>query len=88
MQKKGAKLNVNFNNIKEAEAPGGNYVVEFNNQKEVLIKQTTEEKETKVEEKKEEAIEPVVDVEIQEKELADMGSIRNQRGTPLIEYHF
>ena len=69
MQKKGAKLNVNFNNIKEAEAPGGNYVVEFNNQKEVLIKQTTEEKETKVEDKKEEAIEPVVDVEIHEKEV-------------------
>ena len=69
MQKKGAKLNVNFNNIKEAEAPGGNYVVEFNNQKEVLIKQTTEVKETKVEEKKEEAVEPVVDVEIHEKEV-------------------
>ena len=69
MQKKGAKLNVNFNNIKEAEAPGGNYVVEFNNQKEVLIKQTTEVKETKVEEKKEDAIEPVVDVEIHEKEV-------------------
>ena len=69
MQKKGAKLNVNFNNIKEAEAPGGNYVVEFNNQKEVLIKQTTEAKETKVEEKKEEAIDPVVDVEVHEKEV-------------------
>ncbi len=23
-----------------------------------------------------------------EKELADMGPVRNQRGTPLIEYHF
>ena len=66
MQRKGAKLNVNFNNVKEAEAPGGNYVVEFNNQKEVLVKQTTEVKETKVEEKKEE---PIVDVEVQEKEL-------------------
>ena len=65
MQRKGAKLNVNFNNVKEAEAPGGNYVVEFNNQKEVLVEQTTEIKETKVEEKKEE---PVV-VEVQEKEL-------------------
>ena len=65
MQRKGAKLNVNFNNVKEAEAPGGNYVVEFNNQKEVLVKQTKEIKETKVEEKKEE---PIVDVEVHEKE--------------------
>ena len=63
MQRKGAKLNVNFNNVKEAEAPGGNYVVEFNNQKEVLVKQTKEIKETKVEEKKEE---PIVDVEVHE----------------------
>ena len=69
MQRKGAKLNVNFNNIKEAEAPGGNFVVEFNNQKEVLVKQTTEIKETKVEEKKEEVKEPVVDVEVHEKEV-------------------
>ena len=66
MQRKGAKLNVNFNNVKEAKAPGGNYVVEFNNQKEVLVKQTTEVKETKIEEKKEE---PIVEVEVQEKEL-------------------
>ena len=66
MQRKGAKLNVNFNNVKEAEAPGGNYVVEFNNQKEVLVKQTKEIKETKVEEKKEE---PIVDVEVHEKEI-------------------
>ena len=65
MQRKGAKLNVNFNNVKEAEAPGGNFVVEFNNQKEVLVKQTKEIKETKVEEKKEE---PIVDVEVHEKE--------------------
>ena len=65
MQRKGAKLNVNFNNVKEAEAPGGNFVVEFNNQKEVLVKQTKEIKETKVEEKKEE---PIVDVEAHEKE--------------------
>ena len=63
MQRKGAKLNVNFNNVKEAEAPGGNFVVEFNNQKEVLVKQTKEIKETKVEEKKEE---PIVDVEVHE----------------------
>ena len=68
MQRKGAKLNVNFNNIKEAEAPGGNYVVEFNNQKEVLVKQTTEEKETHVEEKKEEVVEPPAEVEVHEKE--------------------
>ena len=66
MQRKGAKLNVNFNNVKEAEAPGGNFVVEFNNQKEVLVKQTKEIKETKVEEKKEE---PIVDVEVHEKEI-------------------
>ena len=69
MLKKGAKLSVNFNNIKEAEAPGGNYVVEFNNQKEVLIKQTTEVKETKIEEKKEEEVKPAVDVEVHEKEI-------------------
>ena len=68
MQRKGAKLNVNFNNIKEAEAPGGNYVVEFNNQKEVLVKQTTEVKETHVEEKKEEVVEPPAEVEVHEKE--------------------
>ena len=68
MQRKGAKLNVNFNNIKEAEAPGGNYVVEFNNQKEVLVKQTTEVKETRVEEKKEEVVEPPAEVEVHEKE--------------------
>ena len=68
MQRKGAKLNVNFNNVKEAEAPGGNFVVEFNNQKEVLVKQTKEIKETKVEEKKEE---PIVDVEVHEKELLE-----------------
>ena len=35
MQRKGAKLNVNFNNMMEAEAPGGNYFVEFNNEREV-----------------------------------------------------
>ena len=68
MQRKGAKLNVNFNNIKEAEAPGGNYLVEFNNQKEVLVKQTTEVKETHVEEKKEEVVEPPAEVEVHEKE--------------------
>ena len=68
MQRKGAKLNVNFNNIKEAEAPGGNYVVEFNNQKEVLVKQITEVKETHVEEKKEEVVEPPAEVEVHEKE--------------------
>ena len=68
MQRKGAKLNVNFNNIKEAEAPGGNYVVEFNNQKEVLVKQTTEVKETHVEEKKEEVVEPPAEVEVHKKE--------------------
>ena len=68
MQRKGAKLNVNFNNIKEAEAPGGNYVVEFNNQKEVLVKQTNEVKETHVEEKKEEVVEPPAEVEVHEKE--------------------
>ena len=43
MQRKGAKLNVQFNNQKEAEA-SGNYVVEFNNLREIK----------KVEEKKEE----------------------------------
>ena len=35
MQRKGAKLNVNFNNVMEAEAPGENYYVEFNNEREV-----------------------------------------------------
>ena len=35
MQRKGAKLNVNFNNVLEAEVPGGNFYVEFNNQREI-----------------------------------------------------
>ena len=56
MQRKGAKLSVNFNNTKEAEATG-NYVVEFNNQKEVQIKQ-----EIKKEIKQEIKEEPVVEV--------------------------
>ena len=38
MQRKGAKLNVDFNNVKKAETTR-NYVVEFNNQKDVLIKE-------------------------------------------------
>ena len=37
MQRKGVKLNVDFNNVKEAETTA-NFVVEFNNQKEVQIK--------------------------------------------------
>ena len=32
MQRRGIKLNVNFNNVKETEATG-KYIVEFNNQK-------------------------------------------------------
>ena len=49
MQRKGVKLNVDFNNVKEAESTS-NFVVEFNNQKEVQIKQEKEEiKELKVE---------------------------------------
>ena len=48
MQRKGAKLNVNFNNTKEAEAPGGNYVVEFNNQKEVIKKVIIEQSISKI----------------------------------------
>ena len=35
MQRKGAKLNVNFNNMMETEAAGGNYLVEYNNEREV-----------------------------------------------------
>ena len=42
--------------------------LEFNNQKEVLVKQTTEVKETHVEEKKEEVVEPPAEVEVHEKE--------------------
>ena len=38
MQRKGAKLNVNFNNVLEAEVPGGNFYVEFNNQREIKKK--------------------------------------------------
>ena len=38
MQRKGAKLNVNFNNMMEAEVPGGNYFVEYNNEREVQTK--------------------------------------------------
>ena len=34
MQRRGIKLNVNFNNVKETEATG-KYIVEFNNQKEI-----------------------------------------------------
>ena len=34
LQRKGGKLNVNFNNTKEMES-GGNFIVEFNNEKEV-----------------------------------------------------
>ena len=35
MQRKGAKLNVNFNNMMEAVQTEGNFVVEFNNEREV-----------------------------------------------------
>jgi hypothetical protein len=38
MQRKGAKLNVNFNNIIEAEVPSRNFYVEFNNQREIKKK--------------------------------------------------
>ena len=55
MQRKGAKLNVDFNNVKKAETTR-NYVVEFNNQKDVLIKEKEIKEEiiVKKEEKKEE----------------------------------
>ena len=59
MQRKGAKLNVQFNNQKEAEA-SGNYVVEFNNLREVkkveekVKEETKTTKETKTETIKEE----------------------------------
>ena len=39
MQRKGAKLNVNFNNVMEQEAPRSNYFVEYNNQREVQKKE-------------------------------------------------
>ena len=35
MQRKGAKLNVNFNNELEDEVPSGNFFVEFNNERQV-----------------------------------------------------
>ena len=35
MQRKGAKLNLNFNNMIEGETSGGNFFVEFNNEREV-----------------------------------------------------
>jgi hypothetical protein len=38
MQRKGAKLNINFNNVMEQEAPRSNYFVEYNNQREVQKK--------------------------------------------------
>ena len=38
MQRRGAKLNVNFNNMIEAEAPGANFQVEFNNERAVQRK--------------------------------------------------
>ena len=59
MQRKGVKLNVDFNNTKEAEGPGGNYVVEFNNQKEVIKKVIIEQEEHAIEQKQE----PVVEIE-------------------------
>ena len=42
MQRKGVKLNVNFNNVKESEGTG-KYIVEFNNQKEIEIIQKKQE---------------------------------------------
>ena len=59
MQRKGVKLNVDFNNTKEAEGPGGNYVVEFNNQKGVIKKVIIEQEEHAIEQKQE----PVVEIE-------------------------
>ena len=59
MQRKGVKLNVDFNNTKEAQGPGGNYVVEFNNQKEVIKKVIIEQEEHAIEQKQE----PVVEIE-------------------------
>jgi len=38
IQRKGAKLNVNFNNLMEAEIPGANFQVEFNNERAVQRK--------------------------------------------------
>ena len=38
MQRKGAKLNVNFNNVMEAQVPRANYYVEFNNEREIKKK--------------------------------------------------
>ena len=59
LTRKKPDLIVDFNNTKEAEAPGGNYVVEFNNQKEVQIKQVIE---THSIETKKTKSEPVVEV--------------------------
>ena len=70
MQRKGAKINVDFNNVKKA-ITTGNYIVEFNNQKDVIIKQKEikeeikeikeEIKEEKMEEKEVKEEEPKVE---------------------------
>jgi hypothetical protein len=75
MQRKGAKLNVNFNNTKEVEAPGSNYVVEFNNQKEVLIKQEVK-TETKIVESNEKKIEPPVQENVENVENVEQNNVQ------------
>ena len=73
MQRKGAKLNVQFNNQKEAEA-SGNYVVEFNNLREVKkVEEKKVKEETKiVKETKTEAIKEEVEKENKEKEKTEV----------------
>ena len=73
MQRKGAKLNVQFNNQKEAEA-SGNYVVEFNNLREVKkVEEKKVKEETKiVKETKTETIKEEVVKENKEKEKTEV----------------
>jgi hypothetical protein len=73
MQRKGAKLNVQFNNQKEAET-SGNYVVEFNNLREVKkVEEKKVKEETKiVKETKTETIKEEVEKENKEKEKTEV----------------
>ena len=83
MQRKGAKLNVQFNNQKEAEA-SGNYVVEFNNLREVKkveekVKEEKTTKETTVKTetiKKEEVKEKTEKKEVKEQNLTTQPPVK------------
>ena len=90
MQRKGAKLNVQFNNQKEAEA-SGNYVVEFNNLREVkkVEEKVKEEKTTKetttvktetikeeVKKEKNEKTEKTEKTEVKEQKLTTQPSVK------------